>query len=72
MFNFGGDLQLLLLNGTGGVGLNGSGTSFRARGLVTTDFRKPDGGGAPLLAHLNLGYKVDNRASCREHRDGTR
>jgi OmpA-OmpF porin, OOP family len=59
MWYFGGDLQALLMNGTGGVGLNGDSTSFRLRGNVTADFRKPQAG-IPLLAHLNLGYRFDN------------
>ena len=60
MFNAGFDAQALLLNGSGGVGLDGSSTSFRGRGIVTADFRQPNGGGAPILAHLNAGYKFDN------------
>lgn len=59
MFNVGADLQLLLLNGSGGVGLNGDSTSFRGRIVSTFDFRK-EGGGIPLLAHLNIGYRLDN------------
>jgi outer membrane protein OmpA-like peptidoglycan-associated protein len=59
VFSFGGEIQLLLLNGTGGVGVSGSGTSALFRGLATADFRKPDGG-VPIRINLNIGYKVDN------------
>jgi outer membrane protein OmpA-like peptidoglycan-associated protein len=60
IFTFGGEIQLLLLNGTGGVGLAGGGTSALFRGLGTADFRKPNDGGLPLRFNLNLAYKVDN------------
>jgi outer membrane protein OmpA-like peptidoglycan-associated protein len=60
IFTFGGEAQLLLLNGTGGVGLAGNGTSALFRALATADFRKPNDGGIPLRANVNLGYKVDN------------
>ncbi len=62
VFTFGGEAQLLLLNGTGGVGLAGGGTSANFRGLASADLRKPEaaGGGAPLRFNLNLGYKLDN------------
>ncbi len=62
IFRFGGEAQLLLVNGTGGVGLNGSGTGFRFRGLATADFTKPGGKGAPIRLHTNLGYHLDNTA----------
>jgi outer membrane protein OmpA-like peptidoglycan-associated protein len=60
IFTFGGELQMLLLNGTGGVGVAGGGTSALIRGLASADFRKPTTGGFPLRANLNLGYKIDN------------
>ncbi|WP_437596526.1 carboxypeptidase regulatory-like domain-containing protein [Sorangium sp. So ce590] len=59
-FTFGGEAQLLLLNGTGDVGLAGGGTSAVFRGLATLDLRKPQGKGFPLRVNVNLGYKVDN------------
>ncbi|MCC6644106.1 MAG: OmpA family protein [Polyangiaceae bacterium] len=58
--SFAGDAQLLLLNGSGSVGLNSGSTSFRLRGNATVDLRQPGGQGAPLLIHLNAGYKFDN------------
>jgi outer membrane protein OmpA-like peptidoglycan-associated protein len=62
VFTFGGDVALLLLNGTGGVGVTGSGTSALFRGLATADFRKPSGG-FPLRVNVNLAYKLDNSAN---------
>ncbi|WP_437275554.1 carboxypeptidase regulatory-like domain-containing protein [Sorangium sp. So ce375] len=59
-FSFGGEAQLLLLNGTGDVGLAGGGTSAVFRGLATLDLRKPQGKGFPLRVNVNLGYKLDN------------
>lgn len=58
--SFAGDAQLLLLNGSGSVGLDSGSTSFRFRGNATADLRQPGGGGAPMLIHLNLGYRLDN------------
>jgi hypothetical protein len=37
IFSVGGEAQLWLLNGTGGVGLDGSGTSYALRALATAD-----------------------------------
>ncbi|CAN95955.1 hypothetical protein sce5792 [Sorangium cellulosum So ce56] len=59
-FSFGGEAQLLLLNGTGEVGLAGGGTSAVFRGLASLDLRKPQGKGFPLRVNVNLGYKLDN------------
>ena len=60
LFTFGGEAQLLLLNGTGDVGVAGGGTSALFRGLATADFRKPAGQGLPLRINLNVAYKLDN------------
>ena len=62
IFTAGGEAQLWLLNGTGGVGLDGGGTSFAIRGLATLDLnnRVNEADKVPLRAHLNLGYKLDN------------
>ena len=60
LFTFGGEAQLLLLNGLGDVGVGGAGTSAVFRGLATADFRKPEGQGLPLRINANLGYKLDN------------
>jgi len=61
LFRFGGEAHLLLLNGTGGVGLDGEGTGFRIRGLSTLDFASMDDG-MPLRLYGNLGYRIDNSA----------
>ncbi len=61
LFRFGGEAHLLLLNGTGGVGLDGEGTGFRIRGLSTLDFASMDDG-TPLRLYGNLGYRIDNSA----------
>lgn len=62
VFSVGGELQLWLLNGTGGVGLDGSGTSYAIRGLATADLNNhtnPDDR-IPLKINANVGYKFDN------------
>jgi outer membrane protein OmpA-like peptidoglycan-associated protein len=56
----GADAQLLLLNGTGDVGVSGGATSALFHINTTLDLRKPGGKGIPLRMNLNLGYKVDN------------
>jgi hypothetical protein len=66
MFTFGGELQLMLLNGTGDVGLDGGGTSAAFRGLASADFRKPEGKGLPIRTHFNFGYKLDNSGNVVE------
>jgi outer membrane protein OmpA-like peptidoglycan-associated protein len=62
IFSFGGEAQLWLLNGTGGVGLNGSGTSVTLNALGTLDLtnRVNPQERLPLKAFLNLGYTFDN------------
>ena len=62
IFSVGGELQLWLLNGTGGVGLDGSGTSYAIRGLATADLSNrtnPDDR-VPLRFNANVGYLFDN------------
>ena len=63
ILTFGGEAQLLLLNGAGDVGLAGGGTSALFRGLGSADFRKPNNEGVPFRANLNLAYKIDNSAA---------
>ncbi len=62
IFSFGGEADLLLLNGTGGVGLDGSSTSFELRALGTVDLnnRSNPSDRIPLRFHANLGYLFDN------------
>ncbi|HYQ14558.1 MAG TPA: carboxypeptidase regulatory-like domain-containing protein, partial [Polyangiaceae bacterium] len=62
IFSFGGELELWLLNGTGGLGLDGGGTSFVMRALATADLNNhvnPDDN-IPLRFHANFAYKLDN------------
>ncbi len=62
IFSFGGEAQLLLLNGSGGVGLDGASTSFVLRGLATLDLNNhlQAADRIPLRVHANLAYKFDN------------
>lgn len=62
IFSFGGEAELLLLNGTGGVGLDGSSTSFALRALGTIDLnnRTEASKRIPLRFHANIGYLFDN------------
>ncbi len=73
MFFFGGEAELLLLMGTGGIGVNGSGTGFALRALGTMDLNnhKNAADNVPLRAHLNLGYKFDNSAKVVEDLENT-
>ncbi len=60
-FHAGGFAELLLINGTGAVGLAGSATSARFGLAATEDLRdlRPSSN-IPLRASLNLAYSVDN------------
>lgn len=68
MFFFGGEAELLLLMGTGGIGVDGSGTGFALRAVGTMDLNNHSNAAdnIPLRAHLNLGYKFDNSAKVVE------
>lgn len=68
LFTFGGQADLFLLNGTGGVGLDGGGTSFGLRGLATADLsnRSNVDDQVPLRFHANFGYLFDNSANLVE------
>ncbi len=61
----GAEAQLLLLNGTGDVGVSGGATSalFRLNGTFDARDIKKD---IPVRINLNLGYKVDNSAAAVE------
>jgi outer membrane protein OmpA-like peptidoglycan-associated protein len=65
IFFVGGAAELYLLNGTGGVGLDGGSTSFAIRALATADLnnRLNAADRIPLRFHLNVGYKFDNSAN---------
>ncbi len=62
IFTFGGEAELWLLNGTGGVGLDSASTSFAIRALATADLnnRSSVADRIPLRFHANVGYFVDN------------
>jgi outer membrane protein OmpA-like peptidoglycan-associated protein len=62
IFSFGGEAELWLLNGTGGVGLDSASTSFAIRALGTADLnnRSKPADRIPLRFHANVGYFVDN------------
>jgi outer membrane protein OmpA-like peptidoglycan-associated protein len=57
--NLGAAAEVLFLNGTGGIGLSGGGTSFRLRGLSTFALDKTEAK-TPLRFHIGLGYLFDN------------
>lgn len=61
VFHAGIGADLLLVNGTGSVGLDGGGTSGRFTGMFTTDLRGLQSR-TPLRLGLNLGYTIDNTA----------
>lgn len=62
IFGLGGELELWLLNGTGGVGINGDGTGFAMRLLGSADLtnRVAVEDRVPFRAHFNLGYRFNN------------
>jgi outer membrane protein OmpA-like peptidoglycan-associated protein len=62
IFQFGGQMELYLLNGTGGVGLDGGGTSFALRVMTSVALDNPENpdDSVPLRFHTNLGYLFDN------------
>jgi outer membrane protein OmpA-like peptidoglycan-associated protein len=59
VFWLGGGADLLLVNGTGAVGLDGGATSAKFRALATTDLRGMESH-VPLRISLNATYSVDN------------
>jgi outer membrane protein OmpA-like peptidoglycan-associated protein len=59
VFFVGGAMELWLVNGTGSVGLDGSGTGAKFRGLATADLRGMESH-VPLRFSMNLTYSVDN------------
>jgi len=64
IFKFGGEADVYLLTGTGGVGVAGGATSVALRALGTVDLnnRTAENKRIPLRAHVNLGYYFDNSA----------
>lgn len=73
VLHLGGAFELWLVNGTGAVGLDGSGTSLKFRGLGTLDLRDADKP-VPLRLSTNLTYVLDNSGEVvtdTERRRGT-
>ncbi len=68
LFSFGGELELWLMNGTGGVGLDGGGTSLAIRALSTVDLnnRLDQDANVPLRFHANFAYVLDNSGNIVE------
>ncbi len=58
-FWVGGGAELWLINGTGAVGLDGSGTGAKFRGIMTADFRGLPSH-TPVRISFNGTYSVDN------------
>lgn len=73
IFGFGGELELWLLNGTGGVGLDGGGTSLAMRALGTVDLnnRSNPSDNVPLRFHANFSYLLDNSGQVIEGLENT-
>ncbi len=59
VFHVGGAMELWLINGTGAVGLDGSGTSAKFRGIATADLRGTESK-VPLRFSTNFTYVLDN------------
>lgn len=72
-FSFGGEAELWLLNGTGGVGLDSASTSFALRALATVDLnnRSRVAERIPLRFHANVGYLFDNAGKIVSDVEGT-
>jgi outer membrane protein OmpA-like peptidoglycan-associated protein len=65
IYSFGGELDMFLLNGLGGVGFDGGATSFTIRGLGSLDLtaKRDEKSRLPLRFHTNLAYQVNNSAA---------
>jgi outer membrane protein OmpA-like peptidoglycan-associated protein len=68
IFQGGGQLELMFMNGTGGIGLDGGGTSFAIRGLgsLALDNRSNPDDAIPLRFHTNIGWLFDNSSALVE------
>ena len=65
VFRLGGAMEMLLLNGSGSVGLVGGATSARFSGLATADLRGTEAK-TPLRLSLNMTYFLDNSSKVLE------
>ncbi len=72
-FHAGGFAELLLVNGTGAVGLAGPATGARFGAIATEDLRElRPGSNIPLRLSLNLAYSVDNSGAVVEDTESAR
>lgn len=71
VFHVGGAFDLLLVNGTGSVGLDGGGTSARFRALGTVDLRDLEKR-IPLRVSVNTQYVLDNTGQVVEATEAAR
>src|SRR5690606_31288010 len=73
IFSFGGEVDLYLMTGSGGVGLAGNATSFDMRALGSMDLnnRRVEADRIPLRAHVNFGYFIDNSGKIVERIETT-
>ena len=71
LFRFGGEVQMLMLSSTGSVGLVGKGLGLRATALATMDLTEMSNP-LPLIAHLNVGYHLDNSGKVVEDTEKNR
>ena len=73
IFTFGGEAQLLLLNGTGGVGVAGGGTSALFRALAQRRLpQAASGGGFPLRLQPQPRLQARQLGQARRRRRGAR
>ena len=74
IFSFGADIEIWLLNGTGNVGLNFSGTSYGITGLASADLNNRSNAEdrIPVRLHANLGYFVNNSGELVEKTEQAR
>jgi outer membrane protein OmpA-like peptidoglycan-associated protein len=63
LLSFGGSAELQLINGSGSVGFNGKGTSFRVSALGLADLQRLQGSALPLRILTSLSYLADNSGS---------
>lgn len=70
-FSFGGSAELLLLNGTGGLGVDGSGTGARFTAIASADLRESQLD-FPMRFHFNFGYHLDNSGKLVEEVEARR
>lgn len=63
LFYFGGEVELNMLTGSGGIGFGTAGFALRALGTLDLYQRTNESDRIPVRAHINLGYYFDNSAN---------